>query len=83
MDLSKAIIERCSVRDYQDKAISIETILEILNIAKNSPSSGNLQNWRFIIVTDESKRNEIAIACLNQVWMAKAPIHIIICNDYE
>ncbi|MBS3095077.1 nitroreductase family protein [Candidatus Woesearchaeota archaeon] len=83
MDLTKAIIERSSVRSYKNKQVKIEEVLEVLNIAKEAPSSGNIQNWRFIIVIDESKIKEISTACLSQSWMSQAPVHIVICNDYQ
>lgn len=83
MDLVEAIRQRCSVRKYKNEPVKIDDVLEILNIAKEAPSSGNIQNWRFIIVTDDSKRKEISIACLNQLWMVEAPVHIVICNDYQ
>ncbi len=81
MDITEAIKQRHSVRKYKDKPVEINDVLEILNTAKESPSSGNLQNWRFVIVTDEKKRHEIAEACLKQAWMEEAPAHIVICND--
>jgi len=83
MDIIEAIRQRCSVRKYKDKPVKIDDALEILNIAREAPSSGNIQNWRFIIVTDDSKRKEISIACLNQLWMTEAKVHIVICNDYQ
>ena len=83
MDLTKAIIERSSVRSYKNKQVKIEEVLEVLNIAKEAPSSGNIQNWRFIIVIDESKIKEISTACLSQSWMSQAPVHIVICNNYQ
>ncbi|MBS3108444.1 nitroreductase family protein [Candidatus Woesearchaeota archaeon] len=81
MQLLEAIKERCSVRKYKDKSVKITDVLEILDAAKEAPSSGNLQNWRFVIVTDEEKRKEISVACLRQMWMLEAPVHVVVCND--
>ena len=81
MDIAEAIKQRHSVRKYKNKPVEINDVLEILNIAKESPSSGNLQNWRFVIVTDEKRREKIAEACLQQAWIVQAPMHIVICND--
>ena len=81
MDIIEAIKQRHSVRKYAGKPVEINDVLEILNIARESPSSGNLQNWRFVIVTDEKKRKKIADACLQQAWMEEAPVHIVVCND--
>ena len=60
---------RRSIRDYEDKEVSIETIKEIIKESCLAPSSGNGQPWRFMIInskevmkklSDESKRNLIA-----------------------
>ncbi|MEW6063117.1 MAG: nitroreductase family protein [Nanoarchaeota archaeon] len=83
MDLDKCIKERRSVRSYLEKEVEHEKIAKLIYSARYAPSSGNLQNWRFIIVKDSKKRNEIAIACLKQHWMAEAPVHIVVCNKVE
>jgi nitroreductase len=83
MELKKAILERRSIRKYKDKPVKIEILGEILDVARFSPSSGNLQNWQFIIVTNEKKKKEIASASMNQNWMTEAPAYIVICNQYK
>ena len=81
MDLDKIIASRHSIREYASKDVTYKTIGEILDIAKNAPSSSNVQNWRFIIVKDKSKKEKIAKSCLDQLWMSKAPVHIVVCYD--
>lgn len=81
MDLDKIILQRHSIQDYQNKDVDHKLIAQILDISKNAPSSGNVQNWRFIIVKDQLKREKIARSCLNQLWMNQAPVHIVICYD--
>jgi len=74
---------RRSIRRYKDKKVPMSVVGEILDLAKHTPSSGNLQNWRFVVVTDPEKREELAQASLEQYWMVEAPVHIVICNDYN
>jgi nitroreductase len=66
MDYAELIKNRRSIRDFADKAVSLETVQEIITESCLSPSSGNRQEWRFAIVnkkewikriSDESKRN--------------------------
>ena len=80
MDLDSCIKGRRSCRDYQDKSVPMELIGELIESASFAPSAGNLQNWSFIVVTDDKKRYEISVACLKQMWMNKAPVFILICN---
>jgi nitroreductase len=60
---------RRSIRDYEDKEVSLDTIMEIIRESCLAPSSSNGQPWQFVVVksremskrlSDESKRNLIA-----------------------
>ena len=66
MDYSELLKNRRSVRDYEDREVPLEIIIEMVNESCLAPSSSNNQPWRFIIITDktvirklsdESKRN--------------------------
>ena len=66
MDYSALLKKRRSVRDYEDKEVPLEILIEIINESCLAPSSFNRQPWRFIIITnrevirrisEESKRN--------------------------
>lgn len=81
MDLNSILDSRHSIREYQGKDVNYNLIGELLDAARKAPSSGNVQNWRFIIVKDKTKRNDIATACLKQYWMNQAPVHIVVCYD--
>ena len=83
MEVSKAIKERRSIKKYLNKDVPLRTILELIDAAHQAPSSGNLQNWRFIIVKNQKTKERIAEACLDQTWMSEAPVLIVICSDRE
>ena len=52
-----------------------------MGAAIKAPNGGNLQAWRFIIVDDIIKKEELVKAALDQRWMSQAPILIVICGD--
>jgi len=81
MDFDKCLKGRRSIRKYKDKKIPWNKLALILDSARYSPSAGNLQNWRFIIVDEEEKKEKISTACLGQKWMNQAPVFIIVCSD--
>ena len=62
MDVIEAIKSRSSVRAYTDKAVSQKIVEEILDTARWSPSGANMQPWRVIAVTRETKE-QIAKGC--------------------
>lgn len=83
MGLDKVIKNRRSKRTYLEKSIRADKLGEILDTARYAPSAGNLQNWRFIVITDKSTKQKVAEACLKQYWINQAPILILICGDIE
>lgn len=62
MDTIEAIKSRISTRAFLDEPISQEAVQEILDIARYSPSSSNLQPWGTIVVTGEEKKAVSALA---------------------
>ncbi len=81
MDIFKAIFERRSIRHYSEVPVEWDKIVKILESAVRAPSSGNVQNWRFIIVTDKELRKKLSEISLQQYWMQEAPVHIVVCSD--
>lgn len=81
MDVMEAIAKRRSVRKYLDKPVPWDDVGSVVDAGRQAPSAGNLQNWKFIIVTDEAKRKAIGEACLQQQWMHDAPVHLVVCTE--
>lgn len=79
MELFAAITLRRSIRKYRDIPVEFEKVGHILNAARLAPSAGNIQDWKFILVTKEDSRKKIAEACVRQFWMQDAPLHIVVC----
>jgi nitroreductase len=61
MDTIKAIEERRSIRKFQDKIVSNETIERLLELAAKAPSGKNRQPWRFIVLQNKSKNELVNI----------------------
>ena len=57
MEFDEIITARHSISEYQNKEVKHEILCEILDSAKQAPSSGNIQNWTFMIVNDKKKMN--------------------------
>lgn len=72
---------RRSVRSFSDAGIDFKTIYDIICAALNAPAAGNIQNYKIILVRDNSLKKEIGKIALNQSWMADAPIIAVITRD--
>ena len=83
MDIFEAIRTRRSIRKYLDRPVEWDKVVSVLEAAKFAPNAGNLSNFKFIAVREEEQRKKIADACLQQQWMAKAPVHIAIISEPE
>lgn len=83
MDLYEAIKKRYSCRSYAAKPIEADKLDRILEAARLAPSAKNLQDWRFVVVTDEKKRKKLAAAANEQMFIATAPAIIVGCSNIE
>ncbi|MBS1266687.1 MAG: Coenzyme F420:L-glutamate ligase [Candidatus Woesearchaeota archaeon] len=83
MDVLEAIKKRKSIRKYLDVPVEWDKVGKILDAGRLSPSAGNVQDWRFIVVTDPGLRKKIAEASLKQYWMEQAPVFIVVITELE
>jgi nitroreductase len=56
MKVADALRMRKSTRAFLDKAVSVEKIQRILNVARFAPSGVNTQPWQVAVVTGNKKR---------------------------
>ena len=81
MEFSELLSKRRSCKKYLDKQVPLDLIGALVEAGGLAPSAGNKQNWKFIVVRDREKRDQIAKFSKDQYWMAEAPVHIVICSD--
>lgn len=82
MDTFSAIERRRSVKyfDAQHKMTEAQ-IDRILSAAILSPTSFNIQNWRFVRVADVALRQEIRQVAWNQAQVTDASLLLVLCAD--
>jgi nitroreductase len=83
MDIYQAIKTRKSVRAFLDKEIPDEVLNRLLEAARIAPSARNLQEWRFVVVRDPQKRQQLAQAAKGQTFVGEAPVVLACCADTE
>lgn len=83
METYEAIKTRRTVRKFKDVEVPWENVVKILEAGKSAPSSGNIQNWKFIVIREPEAKKELAEMCGNQHWMARAPVLIAIVADVD
>lgn len=79
MEVFEAISGRRSVRTYIDKEVPESVLHQLLSSAIMAPSAGNLQSWEFIVVRELKTKKALVHAALNQQFIARAPVIIVVC----
>ena len=83
MAVMEAIRKRYSCRAYQDRPVEQEKLESILEAARLAPSAKNLQDWRFVVVTDKEKKRRLADAASGQMFIADAGAIIAACSNSD
>ena len=60
MNYTDLLLKRRSIRNYQEKAVANEIIMEIIKESTYAPSAGNGQPWKFIVINDRELMQEIS-----------------------
>ncbi len=82
METFTAIKERRSVKHYDSNHKMTEAeIRQLLEAALLSPTSFNMQNWRFVVVTDLNKKLALCTAAWDQAQCRNASIIIMLCAN--
>ena len=79
----KPLLERRSVRVYQDRELPLETILGILDVARWAPSARNRQPWEFVVVRDRSTLNRLSRIHIGARPLELARAAIVVLCDKE
>lgn len=80
-EIIKSLYERKSTRVFTDEEISREDKNSILQAALQAPSAGCQLLYTILDITDESKKEKLAVLCDNQLFMAKAKMMLVFCAD--
>ena len=80
MEFDSVVKRRRSVRDFKKKKASWKDVLEAIDASAQGPFSGNHNNFRFLVVEDSEKIEEIAELC-DQDWISGVGILIVVCSD--
>ena len=81
MSLLDIIRKRYSCRSYLEKEIEQEKLDTIFEAARLAPSAKNLQDWRFIVVTEKETKSKVAALTNRPQIFEKAGAIIAACSN--
>ena len=86
MDFATMMAKRRSCRAYQDKPVSREDLLKIVEAGRLTPSGCNAQPWKFIVVDEPEAKEKLCDALVVEggrsgcPWRDQVPAFIILCE---
>lgn len=83
MSTFKTILDRRSIRKYTDEKISKEDQLKIVKAGMYAPSARNTRAWKFIVINDKEKLNQLAEAHPYGGMLKNAAFAILVCGDIK
>ena len=83
MAVLEPIRKRYSCRAYQDRPIEQEKLDQLFEAARLAPSAKNMQDWRFVVVTDKEKRRQVAESTNRPEVFSRAGAIIVACSNSD
>lgn len=84
MEVTEAIRKRVTIRKWRLIPVEKEKIIKVLEAGRRAPSWGNVQPWKFIVVQDRAKIDELAVkGAGGQPHIRTAPVVIVCCGSAE
>jgi nitroreductase len=81
MDFETVVKRRRMCREFLDRDVPQEKIDRILDLASRYPSAGHTEPQEFIVVHNRRMKEYLAHAALNQMFVAQAPLVIVVVSD--
>jgi nitroreductase len=86
MDVLETIKKRRSIRAFKSTPLDRKTLDTILEAGRLAPSWGNTQTWRFVVIQDDSVKNQLAdsatpLGSRNNNVLKQAPVVIAGCAE--
>ncbi len=83
MTLLDTIRKRYSCRAYQERPIEQEKLDTLFEAARLAPSAKNMQDWRFVVVTDKETKHKVAQTTNKPQVFEKAGVIIAACSNSD
>lgn len=74
---------RRTIRQYQEKSISEEKLMNLLNVACRASTMGNMQLYSIVVTQDTEMKEKLAPAHFNQPMVRTAPVVLTFCADFN
>lgn len=77
----ETLARRVSVRKYRDTPVSDELLHTLIEVARRSPTSSNMQTYSILVIRDPQTKAKLAELAGNQKHIETAPVFLAFCAD--
>jgi len=79
----RLIFQRRSIRRFRDRPVPDEMLRDLLEAAMAAPSAVAKDPWRFIVVRNRERLDEMAGMLPNAPMLRQAPLALVVCGDID
>ena len=84
MDTFAAIEQRRSVKKFDSAhTMTDDEVTRLMEAAILSPTSFNIQNWRFVVITDQAQKDAVKAAGWQQAQFSDCSAIVLVCGDTQ
>lgn len=83
MDLFEAIKNRRSIRQFTNQTVPNEMANQLIEAARMTPTAGNAQPYRLVIVRQPEQKNRLSHAAYGQKQLQTASVVFVVCADLK
>jgi nitroreductase len=81
VDVIETIYKRRSIRNFLDKQVEKDTIINLLKAATAAPTAANSQPWEFIVIDKVEKLSKLKDTFIFAGY--NAPVAIVVCGNMK
>lgn len=79
--VTETLNQHVSIREYTDEPIPEDMLRTILNAARRSPTSSNMQAYTIVVVRDPQKKQKLSMLAGDQEHIRTCDVFIACCAD--
>lgn len=75
------ILNRRSIRKFEEKEVSDEIVTQLLHAAMNAPSACNQRCWHFVVIRNQEIKDSLSQIHGGYQAIKNAPVSILVCGE--
>lgn len=83
MDALECILSRRTIRRFTEQPVEFDKIATLMEAGVHAPTSGNVQNFRFILVTEKGILQQLYEYCMRQEQVYNAQFAVVIVGEED